>query len=593
MPARYLITTALRNTWKFDVPVLILGKWATLHSESKYWEDLDYIVLPYHWDDRNKLYKDYKYSITLMNTLMPIISKSLNKVHGLDNTEKYWRMIIAPWLGQFIQVMLDRWCMIGKAFTDYDINGTAIVNSDLDEIIPANMDDFRSMIEGDIWNHHMYAEIIKFRGLISPEQIDHTYSSPDLEKNRLFRFSNNSVVSRLLRKVNYHLTKNNDFFFVDYAVGGKRQIILDLMLGQLINIQPSPMLPMIFTADPKEMRVNFLEEYTSQNQFESFLKFIIPKSIPSIYLAGFKQLKRSVSESQCWPLRPKVIICSTAHNSNDFFKVWAAENRIQNDSKLVIAQHGGNYGSAKWNFFEDLELSIADYYFSWGWKKIGIENIIPMPSLKIDRYRRKLRPDRQGGILIITGNLPRYSYFLSSLPIGPQVEEYFLDMFSLVSNFNAIVFKKTVVRIYPYKDYEWSQKSRWLETFPSIKFDDNSKTMYESVCDSRVALGTYNSTTILELLAANIPIVLYWNPIHSEIRKSEESVFEGLIQAKVLHQDPKNAADFINNNWENINDWWNSNKVQTVVKNFCDVYAKTSEKALEDWKQSLKYIANK
>jgi putative transferase (TIGR04331 family) len=117
--------------------------------------------------------------------------------------------------------------------------------------------------------------------------------------------------------------------------------------------------------------------------------------------------------------------------------------------------------------------------------------------------------------------------------------------------------------------------------------------MYKSVCDSRVALGTYNSTTILELLAANTPIVLYWNPIHSEIRKSEEAIFEGLIQANVLHQDPKNAADFINNNWENINEWWNSNKVQTVVKNFCNVYAKTSKKALKDWKQSLKYVANK
>ena len=593
MPARYLITTALRSTWKFDVPVLFLGKWATLHSESKYWEDLDYMVLPYHWDDRNKLYKDYKYSITLMNILMPIISKSLNKVHGLDNTEKYWRMIIAPWLGQFIQVTLDRWCMIDKAFTDYDINGTTIVNSDPDEIIPANMEDFRSMIEGDTWNHHMYAEIIKFRGMISPQKIDHTYSSPDLEKNRHIGFSNNSAVSRLLRKVNYHLTKNNNFFFVDYAVNGKRQIILDLMLGQLINIQQSPTLPITFTKDSKEMRDNFLEKYISQNQFESFLKFIIPKSMPSIYLAGFKQLRRCVSETKCWPLKPKVIICSTAHNSNDFFKVWAAENRIQNDSKLVIAQHGGNYGLAKWNFFEDLELSIADYYFSWGWKKTGIKNIIPMPSLKIDRYRKKLRPDRQGGILIITGNLPRYSYFLSSLPIGPQVEEYFLDMFTLVSNFNAIVFKKTVVRIYPYKDYEWSQKNRWLESFPDIKFDDDSKTMYKSMCDSRVALGTYNSTTILELLAANVPIVLYWNPIHSEIRKSEESVFEGLIQAKILHQDPKNAADFINNNWENINDWWNSNKVQVAVKNFCDVFAKTSEKALEDWKQNLKYVANK
>ena len=524
---------------------------------------------------------------------MPTVSKSLNIVHDLNNNEMYWRFIIAPWLGQFIQIMLDRWCMIGQAFNDYDILGTCILADDFDAILPKDMEDFRLMIEGDEWNHYIYAEIIKFRNLISPEKIDQKPHRLDRDKIRISKHNNNSTVKSFLRKVNYLLTKHNEFFFVDYSIYGKRQIILDLMLGQLTNIQPTPVLQSSCSNAAQDMRVNFLDEFETKNEFESFLQYIIPKSIPLIYLEGFKHLKSFVNASKCWPQKPKVIICSTAHNSNDFFKVWAAENRVQNQSKLVIAQHGGNYGLAKWNFFEDLELSVADYYFSWGWKKLGYNKIIPLPSLKIDRFREKLKPDNRGGVLILTGNLPRYSYFLNSLPIGPQVEDYFQDMFDLVSNFNETVFKKTMVRVYPYKDYEWNQKDRWLLLFPSIRFDDTTKTMHEAISGNRLAVGTYNSTTILEVLAANFPIVLYWNPAHSEINETRVAVFDGLLQAGVLHLDAKNAADFINDNWENIHDWWRSNKVQTAVENFCTVFAKTSKNAKGDWVENLKYIAKK
>ena len=243
MSSKYLITTAKKNTWKFDRPVLFLGKWATLYSKRKYWKDIDHVVLPYHWDDRNKLLKDYKYSIRLMNDLIPVISQTLNKVHQLDKNEKYWRMIIGPWLGQFIQVMLDRWSSIKQAFSQYEINGTTILKSNSKEIVAGNMEDFRSMIEGDTWNHYIYSEIIKFRGLLSQKQINYKYDSSNSKKNNITNFSNNSIIHRLFSKVNYHLTKRNKFFFVDYAVNGKRQIILELLLGQLTNIQPTPLLP--------------------------------------------------------------------------------------------------------------------------------------------------------------------------------------------------------------------------------------------------------------------------------------------------------------------------------------------------------------
>jgi len=89
-----------------------------------------------------------------------------------------------------------------------------------------------------------------------------------------------------------------------------------------------------------------------------------------------------------------------------------------------------------------------------------------------------------------------------------------------------------------------------------------------------------------------MPIVLYWNPEHSEIRKSDEEFFDSLVQAKILHYNPKQAANFINNNWENIDEWWSSKKVQKSVKLFCEVYAKTSEKTLYEWKKNLQNVVN-
>jgi putative transferase (TIGR04331 family) len=523
---------------------------------------------------------------------MPIISNVLNKIHGLDKTEKYWRMIIAPWLGQFVQVMIDRWSMIDQAFSQYKISGTTILDTKIEDVAPYDMRDFLSMIEKDSWNHLIYAEIIKYRELISNCKIDQrggfSYDRPVKISNLKKKF----FFYNFLYKVNYQLTKNNNFFFVDYAVAGKKQIILDFLLAQITNIQP---VNLLLAADKQKFdrsQVDLLDDFTPANEFERFLTQMIFKCMPSVYLSSFRALKKNASLVR-WPSKPKVVICANAHNANDLFKVWLAEQKENNNTKLVIAQHGGNYGVAKFNFFEDLELSIADYYFSWGWKKKSFTNIYPMPSLKIERHRRQLKPDKSGGILIITGSLPRYSYFINSLPIGPQVEEYFSDMFDLVSYFNPDVFKRTIVRVYPYEDYLWDQKARWRKMFNKIKFDDDSpRTMYHSINNSRIVLCTYNSTTIMEVLAANIPTVLYWDPKYSEIGKSSERYFNKLLKAKVLYYNSIDAAKFINDNWDNFDTWWYSKDVQEAVQFFCGQYAIVSDRALLDWREILKKISN-
>ncbi|HQT25710.1 MAG TPA: hypothetical protein PLK99_03830, partial [Burkholderiales bacterium] len=83
---RFLITTALEETWKDDGPVLFLGEWCMLHERRDRWSAMNAEVLPYHWDDRKKLHDDYLYLKEFHERLLKDLACQLNRIHGLDHS---------------------------------------------------------------------------------------------------------------------------------------------------------------------------------------------------------------------------------------------------------------------------------------------------------------------------------------------------------------------------------------------------------------------------------------------------------------------------------------------------------------------------
>ena len=69
---RFLVTTAIEETWPKDGPVLFLGKWCRLYNRKSVWEKLDVEIAPYHWDDRARLQQDYQYLQSLYEALLRI-----------------------------------------------------------------------------------------------------------------------------------------------------------------------------------------------------------------------------------------------------------------------------------------------------------------------------------------------------------------------------------------------------------------------------------------------------------------------------------------------------------------------------------------
>jgi len=66
----FLITTAEERAWPVGGSVLFLGAWCCLHGRSERRAAFDIEMLPYHWDDRAQLHRDYLYLRDLHEELL-------------------------------------------------------------------------------------------------------------------------------------------------------------------------------------------------------------------------------------------------------------------------------------------------------------------------------------------------------------------------------------------------------------------------------------------------------------------------------------------------------------------------------------------
>jgi putative transferase (TIGR04331 family) len=586
---KYLITTGLEHTWPNNIPVLFLGEWCKRYTTKDKWLSFDSETVKYHWDDRKKFDIDCHYLNELYEKTLKVLTNSLNEYHKTHHNAEYWRIILGPWLGEFIEILFDRWEMTNKALSDFKIIGTTIINLDERAMVPKDMLDFMRKCSTDIWNHYIYTQIL--------DDVESSISIDQLDGNSLFGTNNKnkneiknifSRTKKFIRTMLCWLTDsfkiNSEYFFIDIYLTSIQQTKLELALKKI---------PSWFMTRYKSVEVpfigkrpDFISAEFSPIKFESFLYKAIQKQIPLSYLEGFKALELQVENCQ-WPRRPRIMMTSGSHTYNDFFKVWAASKR-KLGAKLVIAQHASLHGSAKWFSYEKHELIISDKYFSWGWSEVSTDKIIKNSPGKLINSKRKLKNNWNGGLLQILTSASRYSYHLYSSDISSQILAYEEDQVKFAQDLSKDIRSQLTVRPY-ITNYGWDQKERWNDAFPKVTLDYNSS-FYTTMDSNKLLIGTANSSVLFEALAANIPIISFWNPLHWELRESAKPYYDLLINVKILHHSPEKAADFVNHVWDGLEFWWNSIEVQKARCEFCDELANSKEDWIKQWKINLQNI---
>jgi putative transferase (TIGR04331 family) len=579
---RLLVTTALEETWGTDVPVLFLGEWCRLHARRTRWATMDGEVMPYPWDDRDKLFEDYRYLVELHERLLSDLTPQLNGLHGVDHGTRYWRTLIGPWLGYFVQMLFDRWSSVQAASAREDLSHS-IVLTGLDElVVPADMADFERMFVGDEWNHYVYAAILR-RSTAVPLRAQ-PWGGDAASNSSVPRFSlrvrGRRLLGRVLARTAGALGRDEDAFLLATYLPPLDEMRLRMRLRQL----PLPCRSAVYPRMPRDAsRREWVVKGDERTDFESFVRFMIPQQMPTAYLEGYQRLVAQADEMP-WPRRPRVIWTSVSFSSDEVFKVWAAQ-KVEEGAPLVIGQHGGHYGVGKWSFVEEHEIAISDRFLSWGWSAPEEPRVKPVGQLKAKRPLG-VQHASQPGALLVTVVVPRYSYFMYSIAVSRQWLDYFEEQCAFVAELPPDIRDALTVRMYPH-DYGWGQVARWRERFPELRLDEGQGSIDELIRGSRLYISTYNATTFLESMTMNVPTVIYWKPEHWELRASAMPYFDDLERVGVFHPTPESAARHVAAIWDDVGAWWNQPELRAVVEAFTSRYSALSDDLLDRIEDAL------
>lgn len=598
MVSRFLVTTALEETWPTDgSPVLFLGEWCRLFNRRNHWGKLDAEVVPYHWDDRSKLHQDYVYLQSVYEEILPILAAKLNELHGVDHSVRYWRILVGPWLGYFIQMLFDRWFMLQKVVRDYDILGVRIIKRGEGEGVPNDMADFSALFVGDDWNELIYGQILE--GLLIPTETIEVGRTRAQHRDSSTRVTPTAStrVKRTLVKLASHvsgiLCRDDEFFFIHSYLSIKNDLLLQARLGQLPKWWKSVGVPKADYYQKSRQWALLRPETEKADVYGDFLNLLctmVPKHLPTAYFDfdGYRQLV-ALTDNLPWPKRPKAIFTSDAYSTDDVFKIWAAA-KVEKGIPLVIGQHGGNYGIGRWTFEEEHQVAIADRFITWGWEDSAHQKVVPVGNLK--GFLAKAVPKKTGVALLVEMTVPRYSSHMYSVPVGAgQWQSYFEDQCRFVEALPEKLRASVLVRLFAH-DYGCGQEQRWRSRFQEISLDSGRKPMSALLKQTRLYISTYNATTYLESLSLNFPTIIFWNTVHWELRESAKPYFERLQGVGIFHETPESAARQMAAVWDDVSGWWESAAVQLVRREFCERYAHIPEQPLDVMKDLFLNLAD-
>jgi putative transferase (TIGR04331 family) len=578
-----IVSSAIEETWPTEGKVIFLGQWCCIYSRKARWQKMNYEIAEYHWDDREKLKRDYQLINDYYEFYLRKLAAKLNEIHGTNFSVRYWRILIGWWLFYFIGVLFDRWQIVKNVEKKYPNASTFCVSNSVAKSTAQSMKEFMISVTQDVfWNENVFALLIENFSTIGYQEVRcesindlsfKTETDAKIEANLIGKMKS------ILRKAIYLLSERKIFYGNGISIESSHLSRFNLLKLFLINRQ----LPYSLNFEPLS-QFNYssgMRDWSlpsmAQSEFDEVLDFFIPRYLPQTYIEGYHQIKM-FADKKLERKKFKIVVTAQDFSGNDSWAAWAAKS-VEDGSRLVVMQHGGLYGVNTFSATEDHEIAIADKFLSWGWRRRGNQKVTPAPAAKLIHLKAKAKFRNNGTALLIAGALPQQSYHLSSIPIGPQFATYFEDQFSFVSALSPNIREKLRVRMFP-SDSDWFQELRWRDFDPAIQLLKDGKSLAHNLKKTKISIATYNATTFLETFVRSIPTVIFWDKNYWELNEFARPYYEKLQEARVLFYDPKECAKHINEVWDNPSLWWNDPKTKSAVKEFMENFANVPKNAI-------------
>lgn len=583
-----LVTTRDQKYWPKEGDNILMGPWC-LPKEALFDENNLHTILLTPFDDE-QLEKATEEVYIYYEDVLEVLSSALNKVHGVVYSKRYWRILLGPYLFYFTNAVYDRYMRLAMAIKLHPNIKLPIL---AEESFTENkvVSDFIDKYAKDpVYGFQLITLILKYQNCQDVKFYQITDACERENPSDIPIKSEHSFFSRMkrsiYRKLNNIASQQSEILL--YKIYHPEMLLAKLMFyskGKISHINKCevPIVTHKKSSDFREdLRSAILVTQRCPDEFSNILQHIVVDELPIAFLEGYKNLKEK-SARYFKKYVPKKIGSSIGWYCDEYFSTWVAQ-KSENGVQLIGAQHGGNYGVLKSHFSTDHEIKITDNYCTWGWDN----SLSKCRAAEFILTHNKSETVAKEGVLFVS-TAPALNFI--ALPIPFEHSREYLKIQKVFFSHCDDKFLP-FIKYRPYLDDSvWDAKENLKKAFPLLNFDDTARPFMDSLNDCKLFVCDHLSTTYLQALSLNKPTVLFWDPKKTVLNDHAKPWFDELRRVKILHASPESSAKWMQEVYDKLDDWWLSDDCQSVVKKFCNQYAKTSHNPVRDWHNVLSDMA--
>ena len=586
-----------KKFWRADSKNLYLGPWILPEILKEKFSEFDLTIFNWHWDNLDKYYDDTLKINQSYENLISKIAKVLNELHGLNWNLRAWKILCGPWLRRYLNIIFERNENISNLYQNYDLTSCAMINKPLTDLQVKDFEDFSKKYKNEDYNNIIYIYILKkidARRKINFKKID------IIKKNKLNKYKKKNNLKSILKKVilsnkvkhflSYFSRKNSHYLQAVYLKNKFEKIKLNIKLGNIPDLNPIK----TKTKDEKKFDENLRKKFyesikkkiDTNNFFANLAVELIYYMFPRCYLENF-EINEKFSSYLFQNYKPKIIIDSASYQKDEIFKIWLAK-KIQDDSKLIILQHGGYYENFKFEGdFISHELYIADKYISWGWKK-NSHNVETTPC-QIPFTKKQNLKDK-GIVNIVLRTAGSYANNLSTHDIPyKNAEAYIQSIIDIANSINNN--KKLRFFLHP---GDSPKQERGFSLRPYLEKKLSNKNIYfhygeisKFINDTNLNIFTYLGTPYNQAMCADIPCLVYNNENYEPLNDKYRMVYDSMIRNNLMHTSILSLSHHINENSDHFVEWWNKSETINSRNIFCENFSQKPY-SLENLNKTIK-----
>lgn len=506
--------------------------------------------------------------------IYPIFNDYLN----LDLSLKFWEIYLSPSLLNFLGIFYDRYLNIEKVESlddDYTIkiiktpDDFRIIDKDifyynffnssgnlfLYSLILTELNSKKINLEffQNIDMNHLYTSAGISLKVDSEIAVTQTYKEFILEKLFFNKYVNIGTV--------YGLSKFEKLY-LQFKTLGPYTLCKEI----ISNVKNRKDRKKVFTFIPK----NFLS-FPITNSFEAIVSKYLHSFLPVPTKGTIESMKKNT---------PKLWIGTDIYNNKEIEIGLVKEQR----GKWINFQHGGGYGALKSLPQTYVEYCLATKFVSWGWRFNHIQvksNIVNFPeSPMLSKVRNLRNRKHKDGILLISTDHPRAFYKLQSQLLTDQHECYEEGKSIFYNALSNQIRSKFVYRPYPVKYCSIVEPI----VRQNVKIDNTKyKNQTDLYCKYRIIVVDHISTSHLISIAMDIPTIILYDPDIFGLCNEAQPYYYALQKAGIVFNSPMDAAEMLNREFDNINDWWHNSERQKALNEFRKVQCDSSNQWKYNW----------